>query len=83
MSGLSPIELLLLPDMQRKIVTYLTRNGAADAETLAGRLEQAADAIDEALAILAANGHVYVSDGGLANVNYGQARRGRHIPEFL
>ncbi len=68
------LDLLALPLLQRKIVVYLTRHGAADAATLAEVLEHDLADIKAALTGLAEQGRLYFLPGGQAEVNLGRTR---------
>ncbi|MCB0173428.1 MAG: hypothetical protein KDJ97_23095, partial [Anaerolineae bacterium] len=81
-SGSNLLDLLTLPPLQRDIIIYLTRNGSANAATLAERLELQPEEVEHALADLADREHLRLSDDGQAQPTLGRTRR-RTLPARL
>ena len=78
----SPLNLLALPPLQRKIMVHLAREGSADATHLAAALNEDPVTIEQQLAELAAKGSIQLSADGLAGANLGRTRR-RTLPARL
>ena len=81
-SSNSLINLLALPSLQRKIVVHLSREGPADADTLAAALAVDPDEIRQTLDEMAATGTVQFSANGIADARLGRTRR-RTLPARL
>ena len=81
-TGNSPLNLLALPALQRKIVVHLSREGPADAETLAAGLGTDLGEIRRTLDEMALLGTVQLSASGIAEVRLGRTRR-RTLPARL
>jgi hypothetical protein len=78
----SPLDLLSLPDLQRRIATYLLRQGPASPDALAQVLDLPLADIREALDALAQQGAVLLSARGDARIRLGRTRR-RTLPARL
>jgi hypothetical protein len=76
------LNLLALTSLQRKIIIYLTREGPADAATLAESLGRDSAEIQQNLTVLVAKGHVQIPVDGQAEVCLGYTRR-RRLPARL
>lgn len=78
----SPINLLALPSLQRKVIVHLTREGPTDTNTLAAELGKDPPEIRLTLDELAAKGTVQISADGIADARLGRTRR-RTLPARL
>lgn len=78
----SPLNLLTLPSLQRKIVVHCTREGPSDSDSLAAALGLDPDEIQQALDEMAASGIVRLSENGTAEARLGRTRR-RTLPPRL
>ena len=78
----NPLNLLTLPPLQRKIVTYLMRNGPTDPVVLIEVLAKDQNDPGQALDHLVAAGHIFLSETGQADIQLGRTRR-RKLPGRL
>ncbi|MCB0208700.1 MAG: HD domain-containing protein [Anaerolineae bacterium] len=81
-SGSNVLNLLDLPPLQRTIIIHLTRKGPANAEELAQALKLEPAEVEQALDILAQQGHLRLSANGQAQPALGRTRR-RNLPARL
>lgn len=77
-----PLDLLALTPLQRRVIVHLTREGPADAGTLAQGLGQDLAEIHQTLAELARMGSIHLLGDGQAEINLGRTRR-RTLPARL
>src|SRR5262245_45068401 len=77
-----PLDLLALTSLQRRVIVHLTREGPADASTLAQALSQDPAELRQTLAELAKMGSIHLSGDGQAEINLGRTRR-RSLPARL
>ncbi|MEW5956856.1 MAG: HD domain-containing protein [Chloroflexota bacterium] len=78
----SPLNLLALPPLQRRIIVHLSREGPVNAVALAKTLGLEPAEVEQALAILAGQGHLWLSADGQAEPALGRTRR-RTLPARL
>jgi len=78
----SPLNLLSLPPLQRKIIVHLAREGSVDAAHLAKALNEDPVQIEQLLIELADKGNIQLSASGLASARLGRTRR-RTLPARL
>jgi hypothetical protein len=76
------LNLLALPPLQRRIIVHLTREGPANAVTLAEVLGQELAEVEQALAALAGQEYLWLSADGRAEPSLGRTRR-RTLPARL
>jgi hypothetical protein len=74
--------LLDLTPLQRQVIIYLTREGPADATTLAQTFSQDLAEMRQTLAELVKRGSIHLSDDEQAEINLGRTRR-RSLPARL
>ena len=75
-------DLLSPPSLSRTLIIHLTREGPADAQTLAQRLALNVVEVEQALRALVSQGKVQITADGQAEVVLGQTRR-RTLPARL
>ena len=81
-SAHSPLNLLALSPLQRKIIVHLAREGPADAGILAAALGEDPDKVKHSMDELAAKGSLQLSSSGVAGARLGRTRR-RTLPARL
>ncbi len=81
-SAHSPLNLLALAPLQRKIIVHLAREGPADAGALAAALGEDPDKVQQSMDELAAKGSLQLSSSGVAGARLGRTRR-RTLPARL
>lgn len=78
----SVLNLLTLPLLQRRILIHLTRKGPANTAALSEALDLEPAEVEQALAALAGQGHLWLSADGQAQPSLGRTRR-RTLPARL